>query len=328
MEIAIPLVVILALSLVLIKSSDWVVVSVKRIARDLNISSVVVATLIVALATSLPEFFIGVAAALSGNPSLSLGNVVGANVANLSLVLGLAGVLGGVVFLHDEQFLKRDLPLVFLAGLAPVFLFWDRQLSRIDGLILLVLYGAYVSGLFRARFFHRDRVGGEEALHRLLRQVEVGDGSIRRDMVRFFLSLGLLIFSADLVVKVSSGLAVSLGVPLFLVGLLILSVGTTLPELVFSYRSIKVHAPTILLGNLLGSVVVNSTLIIGVVSLLSPFKVSARREYLLAVVAFVVLLLLIWIFVHTKRRLERWEAGVLFLVYVVFVYFSLLWGPS
>lgn len=327
MGITFSLAAILVLSLVLIKSADVVVVAARAIARDVGTRSVVLATLLVAVATSIPELVVGVAAAFSGVPALALGNVVGANIANLSLVIGLAGLFGGTVFIKDERFVKQDLPLVLAAGLAPVALLWDRSLTRIDGLLLLVLYGAYASGLFHRRFVQVGEAHKEDAWHKILRQLETGRGSLRGHFAKFFLALAALLFSADLIVRFASGVASSLGVPLFLVGLLLLSVGTTLPELVFSYRSIKDHAPSLFVGNILGSVVANSTLILGLVAFISPIYIPARREYLLATFTFVVLIGIFWLFAHTRRRLERWEAGVLLLIYIVFVALT-LFGPK
>lgn len=320
MQIFFSLAAILALSLVLIKSADLVVLSIKVLTRDLGTRSVILATLLVGLATSIPELVVGVTAALSGLGALSLGNIVGANIANLSLVIGLAGLLGGTVFIKDEKFVRRDLPLVLVAGLAPIALLGDRNLSRVDGLLLLVVYGAYAYWLFHERFVEIGKGHKEGAWHKFLRSLETGQGSLRRHLVKLFAGVFVLLLSASLIVRVASSLATSLGVPLFLIGLLVVSVGTTLPELVFSYRSIKDHSPSLLLGTILGSIVVNSTLILGLVALISPISIQARREYLPGAMAFVFLIVIFWIFTHTKRRLERWEAGVLLAVYVLFVF--------
>lgn len=320
MPVGFTVTLIFLLSLVLIKSADGVIVSIRRLARGTGLGATTVAALLLALATSFPELFVGITSALNGTPALSLGNIIGANIANLSLVLGLAGFLAGAVHIRDGEFLHKELPMALFAGLAPIILLWDRALSRVDGLILLVLYGAYASGLFHKRFVEIGKVHQEESFwHRLFRKLETGEGHTRRELVRFFISVAILLVSADFIVRLSSGLAVQIGAPIFLVGLVVVAIGTTLPELAFSYRSIKDHAPSLLIGNALGSIIANATLVLGLVALIHPIKVVARREYLLAAATFVIVIFLFWLFTRSKHELSRWEALILFLVFLSFV---------
>lgn len=316
--------IILVLCLILIKAADGVVVAIRRLTKISNLSGYAISAIILALATSLPELFVGITSALSDASSLSLGNIVGANIANITLIVGLAGLLGGVVYLKDEKFLRAELPLALFAGLAPIILLWDRELSRTDGLILLMLYGLYATGLFHRGFLavgkHHQK---ENALHKLIVEIEEDKGHIRHELVRFFLSTTALLVSADFIVRLASGLATGMGIPLFVVGLLIVSLGTTLPELAFSYESIRRGQPALLIGNSLGSIIVNATFILGLVAVISPITIPHRREYLLSMIAFLVAIFFFWFFAHTGRRVSRLESGLLLGIYLLFVYLQL-----
>lgn len=315
---------IFLLSLVLVKGADQVIIAIRRIAQSSHVAAFTVASLILALATSFPELFVGIASALTGAPSLSLGNVIGANIANLAVVVGLAGLIGGGIAIKDKEFIKQDLPLALLAGLAPIVLLWNRELSRLDGLLLLLLYGAYAGGLFQKKFVEIGKVHQQEGFwHKIIRSIETGNGHARAELVRLFLGSAVMLVSAHFIVKVALGLAAGLNVPVFVVGLLLVALGTTLPEFTFSIRAIQQGTASLLVGNALGSIIVNATLIIGIVALIHPIQVVARREYLLAAIVFSVLILVFWVFTRTKAKLDRWEVGVLFLIYIIFVVLEL-----
>lgn len=321
MSIFFSVIIILILSLILIKAADEVVTSVRRISKISNLSGYAISAIILALATSLPELFVGITSALNNASGLSMGNVIGANIANITLIVGIAGLFGGVIFLKDEKFLNQELPLALFAGFAPIILLWDRVLSRTDGLILIILYGLYATGLFHKGFLlvgkHHQK---ENGLYKLFVEIEENQGHIRRELVRFFVSVLLLLVSADFIVRLASAVAEDFGLPLFVVGLLIISIGTTLPELAFSFRTVQQKQPSLLIGNMLGSIIVNATLILGIVSVISPIAVPQRREYLLSAVAFLIAIISFWVFSHTGRKINRIEAGVLLLIYAVFFY--------
>lgn len=309
---------ILLFSILLIKAADLLVVAIRRLARVTGLSSFAVSAVILAMGTSFPELFVGVTAALEGSPALSLGNVLGANIANLTLVLGGAALIFGSVGVHGA-FLRREVFIAFFAGLAPIFLILDRSLSRVDGLILIALYGLYAASLFRERFEAIAKEYQEEGFwYRFLRRVRDTEGELGRELGRLFLGLALLLFSADVIVRLAKILASQAGIPILVVGLIVLSIGTTLPELAFSFRALLSHSPTIVFGNLLGSIITNSTLVIGLVATIRPITVVARREYLLATIAFFLAYLLFWFFIRTKHRLDRWEAAALFVLYLTF----------
>lgn len=312
------LILIFLLSFILIKATDILIVNFEALSAKTKIRKFALTGLILGLATSLPELFVGLSASFAGKSILSLGNIMGANIANLSLVVGGAALIGGALRV-EGIFLKKDVFYVFLAATAPMILLTDKVLSRIDGLILLTLYVFYQIVIFsekkhRQEFKKTQKMG---VIHRLIRKMNHLE--TKKEIGWILLSIIVLLFSADFLVKTAMKLAVVLNLPLILIGLLIVSVGTTLPELVFGIKAIKDKQSSMAFGNLSGSIAANATLIIGLVALISPIRIQAFASYLLATMAFVIIFGLFYLFIRTKRCLSRWEGLALLLVYLIFV---------
>lgn len=311
---------ILVFSFILIKSADLVIIAVRRISRNLHAGVFGISAIILALGTSFPELFVGITSAIENSSNLSLGVVLGSNIANIALVAGFSAFLTGRVRVHGS-YLKYDVWVALIAGLLPILLIFDQVLSRVDGLILLSVYLAYATGFFRRRYVQIGQEQAEEGfVYRFLRKFNHQiNGKEAKEFGRLFAGIALLLFSADAVVNLSQKLAENANIPVFLVGLFVLAIGTSLPELAFSFRSLKDREPSMFFGNLLGSTIANSTLVIGMAAVISPIRIMAVNEYLMAISAFVLIFLSFWYFIRTKHRLERWEAFVLLAFYIIFV---------
>jgi cation:H+ antiporter len=306
-------------SVLLIKSADFVIVAIRRISRRTKTAVFTLSAILLALGTSFPELFVGITSALEEAPSLSLGVIIGSNIANISLIAGLTAFLVGKVYVHGN-FLKRDVWIALVAGILPIFLVIDGELGRVDGLVLLATYGAYASSFFRERFIQIGEEQREENFfYRFLRKFSHIDTEKTKEYGRLFLGIALLLFSADMIVRISGQLALAANIPVFVIGLIIVAVGTSLPELAFSLRSLEDHQPSMFFGNLLGSTIANSTLVIGIVGLINPIEVVAVNQYLIAAAAFLLIFVSFWHFISTKHRLDRWEASALLLLYFLFL---------
>lgn len=306
-------------SFVLIKAAEWVIVALRRIARKTHTGVFAISAIILAIGTSLPELFVGITSAIEKSPNIALGVVLGSNIANTALVTGLIAVVVGRINIHGD-YLKRDVFLALVAGLLPLALLADGTLGRIDGLILLSAYAAYASSFFKSRFTEIAHEHTKESFFfRFWRQINHIDFNVTKEYGRLFVGVGLLLFSGEMIVRNAQGLATSLGVPIFVIGLVVLAIGTSLPELAFSLRSVEDGQPSMFFGNLLGSTIANSTLIVGVTSVIAPIEVVAFGDYAKAVLAFVVVFLCFWAFIRSKHRLERWEGALLILFYLIFV---------
>jgi cation:H+ antiporter len=307
-------------SFALIKSAEMVVISLKRISRKTKTGAFALSAIVIALGTSLPELFVGITAALEGTPTLSLGNVIGANIANISLVAGISAIFVKSINISNK-FFKKDVAIAAISSFAPLLLILDKRLDRIDGLILLSIYGLYATSLFKARYreialSHID----EDYFHRLIRRIPILDGHQRQNYARLFLGIATLLMSADVIVKLAELIAQASDAPLFLIGLIVISLGTTLPELAFSFKSLKDHEPSMFLGNLLGSIIANSTFILGIVALIQPIEITFLNDYLLASFSFSFIFLVFWYFIKSNHKLVRLEAAFLILLYLTFVF--------
>lgn len=309
------LILLIGFCALLVKATDILTDSLTELSKITKVGKFAITSLLLALATSIPELVVGVTASLEGRPNMALGVILGSNIANISLVIGGATVIGGTLGVAGE-FLKLDIFSVFLAGVLPIMLLMNGDLSRVDGIILLFIYGMYNYGLLNKGVRYKSQPS------RLVKNFlqKVVDKKVNRWLAWLFLGAAMLMFSADMIVKTGSALAQVMGIPIFLVGLFLVAVGTTLPELFFEIGAIKRKQAGMVLGNLFGSIVVNSTLILGVVSIINPIRLeNGMEEYLLASATFGVIFLLFWYFVRSKKKLERWEGLVLIAVYSLFM---------
>ena len=211
-------------SFLLIQAANILVVALQHISRHSKAGVFALSAIILALGTSFPELFVAVTSALENAPHLSLGLIIGSNIANISLVAGLAAFIVGRVNVHG-QFLKRDIWIALIAGILPVILIFDGSLSRVDGLILLTVYAAYATSFFKARFMEIAQEHKKESFWlRLLRKSNILDSSRQKDFGRFFLGIALLLLSADIIVRIAKTLAITAHNPVIVVGLIILAI--------------------------------------------------------------------------------------------------------
>ena len=313
---------IIIFSVVLIKSADLTVISIKKIAGGTGI--IALAAIVIAIGTSFPELFVGITSAIEGESSLSLGVALGSNVANIALIgAGAALIAGGVSI--SEVIIKKIIWFSFACGILPYILLMDGSLSRIDGFVMVFVYFSFILNFFKS-YHHQALKEGQNnvSLTRLIRKVEHFAEDKWKSLARIFIGVSLMLFSADTIVKLSSLLADKMSIPIFIIGLFILAIGTSLPEFAFSLESLKDKEPQLFIGNLIGSVVANATLIIGLSVIITPINSLNPSKYLFPGIAFVLVFLLFYLFIRTKKRLDRWEAGVLLAIYVLFVLIELV----
>jgi cation:H+ antiporter len=311
-------------SFILVKSADLIIVAIRRIAKQTKTGLFALSAVILAVSTSFPELFVSIASAIEKEPGITLGIIVGSNIANISLVAGITAFIVGKVQVHGD-FLKRDALIALVAGIMPLILVLDGELSRVDGLVLLAMYGAYATGFFKGRFLEIAEEHKKESFYyRLLRKINHINGTRTKEFGKLFVGVALLLFSADVIVRLSTQLALTAGIDIFIIGLILVAAGTSLPELAFSLRSLEDHQPSMFFGNLLGSIIANSTLVVGTAAVIYPIKMVARSEYMIAVGAFLLIFTTFWYFIRSKHRLDRWEAGVLLLLYLTFLLVAFL----
>lgn len=302
-------------SLVLFKSADILALHLKALSIRTKLGGFFLTSLIVGLATSLPETFVGIISAINGVPSLALGNVIGANIANMTVVAGGAALLAGSLKIKNKTY-ASDLLYAFLAAMAPLYLLMDRVLSRVDAVILIVLYLFYNYAILKKQNTN-NYDNNSNILTRLLRKIQHPDN--RKDYMYVFVSIAAILFSADMIVRIGMSLSSSLNISLLLVGLVFVSLGTTLPEFAVEIQAIRNKDASLYMGNLVGSIVANGTLIIGITSLIQPIHISAFSTYLLATIALLIIFFTFYMFVRTKEMINRIEGLALVIIYAIFV---------
>lgn len=316
--------ILIIFSFVLIKSAELVITALRRIAKKSKVGVFAISAIILAVGTSLPELFVGITSAIEKSPNISLGVVLGSNIANTALITGVVALIVGKINVHGD-YLKRDVFIALVAGLLPLALMADGILGRVDGLVLLFVYASYTASFFKEKFSEITNEHDQESFfYKFLREINNIDFDITKEYGKLFISLALMLFSSQMIIGASEKLAILIKIPVFIVGLIILAIGTSLPELIFSLKSVKDGEPKMFFGNLLGSTIANSTLIVGLTSVISPIKITSFGDYRNAIIAFIVIFISFWLFIRSKHRLDRLEGLILILMYIVFMMFEFI----
>lgn len=302
-----PYLLILIISaVVLARSSIFLIQKLTTIAIKLRVSEYLVGFVIMAVATSLPELTIGIISGLEKNTLISLGNVLGANIADLTLVIGLGALIGGGIRIQT-QVRNREVIYADLIGLAPLVLLLDRQLTRPEGLVLILLFVLYIYNLvFQSREYHKVMED-----HRTTR-------TLAKELVLSAGGLAVLLLSAEGVVRSGRELATILGIPAMLIGVL-LGLGTTLPELSTTVAATVRKQGSLIMGNILGSVVTNSTLVLGTAALINPITLDGDMTFKISGAALLLALVIVTKFIRSQYRIDRAEALALVLGYIFYL---------
>lgn len=286
----------------LLKGADFFVDGSSSIAGILRVPSIVIGLTIVAMGTSAPEAAVSITAGLAGNSDISLGNIVGSNIFNLLMVIGVSALLRPIT--THKDMLHRDLWWNIAVSVILLLLLLDGKLSRIEGAILLVSMVAYLYIIIRSAI--RDRTDTEP-----LKQL-----SIPRSILSIIGGLAAIILGGNLVVNNASQIARSLGMSDTLVGLTIVAIGTSLPELITSIVAAKKGDSGIALGNAVGSCIFNIMFILGAASVLTP--INAAPELLIDTAILIAVCALILVLAKTHRETSRREGLLCILCYLAY----------
>jgi len=300
---------LLAASLLLIMViSDRIIRYVLAISKALGLSEMAAGFILLSITTSLPELSVSTVASLAGEGGLSVGNVLGSNIANLTVILGLAILLSRKEIMVKGQSQKELVQFLFISSIIPLFIIQRGSLGPVLGIVLLILFayfGVTVSRKTESTTFNETPQQQEE-------------GNIAVVGIKFLVGVALIITLSKFAVDSSIDIAGFIGLPPSIIGATIIGFGTSLPELATTIQALKKGLVSMALGNLLGSCITNITLILGVSSLLSfsPVNVVAVQS-----IMFYVLLssLSVWYMVGASERLTKKGALFLCLVYGIFI---------
>ena len=294
----------------LIKGSDFFVDGASSIASLLKIPTIIVGLTIVALGTSAPEAAVSITSSMTGSNAMAVSNVIGSNMFNLLMVIGLSALLNEL--LMDKTTLNKDLPfLVAITVLFAGFIIIGWDISSIEGIILLIIMVAYIIYLI-----YTTRKSGNA------NEVEKPKYSLPKSIIFILIGLIGIILGGDLVVDSASAIAIALGMSETLVGLTIVAIGTSLPELVTPLTALKKGENELIIGNVIGSNIFNILFVLGASSAISAIPLDSSM--LIDVIFMVLVTTICFIFGKTQDKFDKKEGAILVALFVIYMIFAIL----
>ena len=331
-------VLIVAGFVALVKGADWLVDGASAIAKRFGISDLVIGLTVVAFGTSMPEFVVNMVSVAEGSTDLAITNILGSNIINTFVILGLTALVYPIT--SQKRSRDFDIPLSLIAGVL-VFAFvavrspWgdvmpagdcggDRGIGRIGGIVLLAMFVYFLYNTFRHAKDHPEEGQGEMAETPPQPSPQGREMSILRALCLILGGLVGLVVGGELIVKSAVDIATRMGVSEAIIGLTIVALGTSLPELATSVIAATKKNADIALGNVVGSNIFNVFFILGTSAVVHPLPAYEGIE--LDAWAAAAGSLLVWLFVKSnhERQIKRWEGGVLLLVYAGYLAYRLM----
>ena len=316
MEMIFQLLLLILGFVFLVKGSDWFVDGAAGIATKFGIPQLIVGLTIVAMGTSAPEAAVSITAAMNGSADITIGNIVGSNILNVLIILGLSAVVFPLTV--DKDTIKFDIPVTIFATLLLIFLGKDGNITRIDGIILLIIFVTYLLILIR-------KAKKSQAQNTEIVSEENADEKPKSMVMLLVMILGglaMVILGSRFVVISASFIARIFGLSERFIGLTIVALGTSLPELFTSVVAASKKNCDIAIGNIIGSNLFNILFVVGLSSLIIPvpFANAFRIDSLIALVSVVALLL----FCLSKKRLSRFAGAIFLIAYAAYFVFWLV----
>lgn len=320
MEIFLAVLKILGGFIVLVWGADRFVYGAAATASNLGVSTLVIGLTVVGFGTSAPEILVSIMAALQGSPGIAVGNALGSNITNIGMVLGTTALICPLMV--NSRILKREFPVMLAMMCLGLFLLWDRELSRVDGAVLLCGLIALMVWLV---YLGRYRPASEAMTAEF--EEEIPHIPLRPAIFWTLLGLILLLISSRILVSGAVTLAGAFGVSDLVIGLTIVAIGTSLPELAASIMSAIKKEPDIAIGNVIGSNMFNLLAVLGIPGLIAPMALDEAvltRDY----ATMLILTGLLFVFAYGfrgKGRINRLEGGILltgYLAYLTVLYFT------
>jgi len=305
-------IIILILGFVLlVKGADFFVEGSSGVAKRLRVPSIIIGLTIVAMGTSLPETAVSVAAAIQGNNTLAVSNVTGSNIFNLMVVVGLCAIMASVSV--REEMIKRDIPISIAAAFLLLVLgMAGMQVGRIDGCILLLLFAGYMVLMVRQALKSRSEGAKQEA-----EAMENPVMPVWKCVISIIGGACAIAIGGDWVVNGASTVAGALGLSQTLIGLTIVSIGTSLPELVTSVVAARKNEVDMALGNAIGSNIFNILMVLGIAGAISP--IGFITENIIDIVVLLVFSIIVWILGWKNKGLKRKEGICMIVLYAIYM---------
>ena len=296
--------------LILYFGADWLVKGASRLAITLNVQPVIVGLTVVAFGTSLPEFVVSFIGAMRELPDIALGNIVGSNIVNIGFIIGLSAIIFPLsVYM---KLLKFEVPFMIFAAFLLFIFSINGTVSRMDSILFAVIFSGYIAYTIRAAKKETPDVAGEYREFLRVRD------SIKKDIVLIIAGLAVLIAGAEILLISAVSIARAMGISELIIGMTIVAVGTSLPELATSAVAAFKREADISIGNIVGSNIFNILFILGVTGIIRPVSVhpEAWRLHMPVMIFFS---LLLFIFMKTGNVISRAEGAVMVLLYISYI---------
>ena len=298
-------IILLAGFLFLVKGADWFVEGAASIAKKLGIPQLIIGLTIVAMGTSMPEAAVSITAAINKNAGITIGNVVGSNILNILIILGITAVITNVAI--QKSTLLYEIPFMTVITIVLlIFGITGSEVTFIEGVIFWILFLIYLGYLFAMAKKGNDQ---EEA--------EAKDNPVWKCMLLMVIGGILVVKGSDFAVSGATEIARYFGMSERFIGLTIVALGTSLPELVTSVVAARKNEVDMALGNVIGSNIFNILMVLGIAAAISP--VAFLTENIIDIAVLIVFSVIGWIMAWTKRELNRKEGIIMLLLYAVYV---------
>jgi len=316
MELATYILIFLFSFGLLFWSSNFLVEVLKRVCKFLGWKEFVVSFFIVAFATTIPNFIVDTISAINKVPHLAFGDVVGTNIADLTLIVALSALISKAGLSVPSRTVQGSSIFTIFVAILPLILIWDGNLSKADGILLLFAFVLYLSWLFQKRErFEKIYDGIKEPLSLKL---------FLKNLILLFFSIVLLLLSGQGIVKSAVFFSDYFNFPLALIGILVIGLGTALPELSFTLQAARKSQDWFIVGDVMGSVIMTATLVLGVVALICPIKIFDFSPFAIGRIFLIISALFFLIFIRTGKKITQKEALFLLAIYIAFLTIELL----
>lgn len=308
----------------LIKGADYLVDGSSSLAKRLRVPTLVIGLTVVAFGTSMPELVVNIIAAIKGSGDIAFGNIIGSNIANLLLILGITAAISSVKIHHSTTW--REIPFSLLAAVI-IFIFANNALpdglnanyiTRPEGIILLLLLSAFLYYIFKLSKKNKTRF--------VDKNLKIKDLSTGKIVLYIMVGLIFLYVGGKWAVDGIVSLARLFGMSEYFISLTIIAIGTSLPELITSIVAAMKKDVDLAVGNIIGSNIFNILWVLGLNSLINPIAVPALAIIDLYVLLGATLLLFLFMFIGRKHELERWQGIIFILLYISYIVYAILRG--
>lgn len=315
-----PFITLLIGFALLIKGADIFVDGASSIAKKFNVSPMLIGLTIVAMGTSAPEAAVSVSSSLAGQNDMSIANVVGSNFFNILIVLGVSSIIAKLPV--EKETIKKDTPFLIFISILLLVLSLNFNLSRLDGVVFLVLFVLFLINMIKSNISSKDieSSSGETAI-----AIEATDTKtiyMPKTLLLCLIGIVGIVFGGDLVVDSATNIATSFGMSANLVGLTIVAMGTSLPELVTSVIAVKKGETEIAIGNVIGSNIFNILLVLGLAALIHPMAVSIVA--IIDTIFMTAVTILLYIFIKKNNSLTKIHGIIFVIIYFIYLIYTII----